>query len=68
MPNSKKKQSDSGVIGKISDYASTISKSYKKWDKLTNAPARTPESGQFWGAVLQNRKYDKNGKIIGKTK
>jgi hypothetical protein len=66
MPNSNKKKPDSGIIGTISDYASTVAKSYKKWDKLTNAPARSPEAGQFWGAVLQNRKYNSQGKQIKK--
>jgi hypothetical protein len=62
------KPKDVGVFGKTYDYVSTVAKSYKKWDKLTNAPARTPESGQFWGAVLQNRKYDSQGKIVGAKK
>ena len=65
MPNSNKKQSDSGLLGKMADYATTVAKSYKKWDSVKTHPARSPEAGQFWGAVLQNRKYDKNGKSIG---
>lgn len=63
-----KDQKDSGFVGKMTDYATTVAKSYKKWDRLKNAPAHSPEAGQFWGAVLQNRKYDKNGKIIGKMR
>ena len=59
-----KKPKDVGVFGKAYDYVATVGKSYKKWDSLVNAPARSPEAGQFWGAVLQNRKYDAQGKII----
>jgi hypothetical protein len=65
-----KKPKDTGVFGKTYDYVATVAKTYKAWDKLgPNSPARTPESGQFWGAVLQNRKYDAQGKIVtGKPK
>jgi hypothetical protein len=47
----------------IRGYVSNVTSAYKKWNALQNAPARTPESGQFWGAVLQNRRYDKKGRI-----
>jgi len=47
----------------IRGYISNVASAYKKWDALQNSPARTPESGQFWGAVLQNRRYDKKGRI-----
>ena len=59
-----RKPKDQGVFGKTYDYVATVGSSYKKWDSLVNAPARSPEAGQFWGAVLQNRKYDAQGKII----
>jgi hypothetical protein len=64
-----RKPKDVGVFGKTYDYVATVGNSYKKWDSLVNAPARSPEAGQFWGAVLQNRKYDAQGKIVtGKPK
>lgn len=59
-----RKPKDVGVFGKTYDYVSTVANSYKKWDSLVNAPARSPEAGQFWGAVLKNRKYDAQGKVI----
>jgi hypothetical protein len=59
-----RKPKDVGVFGKSYDYVATIANSYKKWNNLQNAPARNPEAGQFWGAVLQNRKYDAQGKIV----
>jgi hypothetical protein len=66
MPNSGKKQKDSGMLGKVSDYATTVAKSYQKWNNLKNAPAQNPEAGQFWGAVLQNRKYNSKGQQMKK--
>ena len=47
----------------VADYAKNVASAYKKWDNLKNAPAHNPEAGQFWGALLQNRKYDKKGRI-----
>lgn len=57
------------VAKSVKSYVNNVTSTYKRWDELQNAPARTPESGQFWGAVLQNRTYDvKTGKqITGET-
>ena len=44
-------------------YINNVKDSYQRWDNLKNAPAQSPEAGQFWGALLQNRKYDRKGRI-----
>jgi hypothetical protein len=59
-----RKPKDVGVFGKSYDYVATVASSYRKWNNTQNSPARSPEAGQFWGAVLQNRKYDAQGKIV----
>ncbi len=38
----------------------------KSGKKMVNSPARSPEAGQFWGAVLQNRKYNSKGQQMKK--
>lgn len=44
-------------------YMKNVKESYQRWNNLGTAPAINPEAGQFWGALLQNRKYDKKGRI-----
>jgi hypothetical protein len=52
------------AVNTVTSYVGNVAKSYSKWDNLKNAPAHNPEAGQFWGAVLQNRRYDSNGKQV----
>jgi hypothetical protein len=47
----------------VRGYMSNVVNTYKRWDALQNTDGPSPEAGQFWGAVLQNRKYDKKGRI-----
>jgi hypothetical protein len=54
------------IFDKVYDYGATVTKSYRKWNNLQNSPAQSPEAGQFWGAVLQNRKYNSKGKQMKK--
>ena len=43
----------------IARYIQNVAKEYAQW----NESGRTQsEAGQFWGAVLQGRRYDKKGK------
>lgn len=56
------------AVNTFTSYVGNVASSYSKWDNLKNAPAHSPEAGQFWGAVLQNRRYDSNGNIIGAPK
>ena len=43
----------------IARYIQNVAKEYAQW----NESGRTDsEAGQFWGAVLQGRRYDKKGK------
>jgi hypothetical protein len=43
----------------IARYIQNVAKEYAQW----NESGRTDsEAGQFWGAVLQARRYDKKGK------
>ena len=47
-----------------------IVKEYKDWNKTMGGPTRAgekqqaQEAGQFWGAVLQGRRYNEGGKQI----
>ena len=50
-----------GVMKQTSDYLQNITKEYKQW-KRSNPSGPGPEAGQFWGAVLQGRRYDKRGR------
>jgi hypothetical protein len=44
----------------IARYIQNVAKEYAQW----NEQGRTQsDAGQFWGAVLQNRQYDKKGRI-----
>jgi hypothetical protein len=51
-------------------YFGNIVKEYKDWDKTMGGPStagkkqQAQEAGQFWGAVLQGRRYDKSGTQI----
>lgn len=47
----------------IRGYVKNVTQTYKKWDALQNTDGPSPEAGQFWGALLQNRRYDKKGRI-----
>lgn len=65
MPNSKKKNPD--MLASIAGYAKNVVKEYSQWNNQPgpNHPARNAASGQFWGALLQGRRYDdKTGKQI----
>jgi hypothetical protein len=43
----------------VARYIQNVAKEYAEW----NESGRTQsEAGQFWGAVLQGRRYDKKGK------
>jgi len=52
-----------GVTKKKDDYLQNIVKEYKQW-KRSNPSGPGPEAGQFWGAVLQGRRYNKKGEQI----
>lgn len=48
---------------RIARYVENAAKEYAQW----NESGRTnEEAGQFWGAMLQGRRYDKKGKQIKK--
>lgn len=53
-------------------YIGNIVKEYKDWNKTMGGPStagkkqQAAEAGQFWGAALQGRRYDVNGKQIKK--
>ena len=49
-----------GVAKRTADYLQNIGKEYSEWKK-SNPSGPGPEAGQFWGAVLQGRRYDKRG-------
>jgi len=50
-----------GVVKRTADYLQNIGKEYSEW-KSSNPDGPGPEAGQFWGAVLQGRRYNKKGK------
>ena len=49
-----------GVIKRAEDYLQNVAKEYGQW-KRSNPSGPGPEAGQFWGAVLQGRRYNKKG-------
>jgi hypothetical protein len=50
--------------GRIAKYGANVLKEYAQWDSN-----RTEENtGQFYGALFQGRRYDKNGNLIQKGK
>ena len=49
-----------GVIRRAEDYLQNVAKEYGQW-KRSNPSGPGPEAGQFWGAVLQGRRYNKRG-------
>jgi hypothetical protein len=52
------------------EYISNVSKEYGEWRKAQPKSAdgkAMPEAGQAWGALLQGRRYDTNGKQITGT-
>jgi hypothetical protein len=54
-------------VATFTDYVKTVKSSYNKWEKAqpkSKDGKAMPEAGQFWGAVLQNRKYDSKGKVV----
>ena len=52
----------------IAGYVGNVVKEYRQWNNQTNAPARGPATGQFYGALLQGRRYDdKTGKQVKPT-
>ena len=51
-------------FGRIAKYVANAAKEYATWDS-----SRTEENaGQAWGAILQGRRYDKNGNLVEKKK
>ena len=52
------------------NYIGNIVKEYKQWNNTMGGPTRAgekqqaAEAGQFWGAVLQGRRYSEGGKQI----
>ena len=51
-------------FGRIAKYSANVLKEYAQWDSN-----RTEENtGQFYGALFQGRRYDKNGNLIQKGK
>jgi len=52
----------------IAGYVGNVIKEYSQWNNQVNAPARGPATGQFYGALLQGRRYDdKTGAQIKKV-
>ncbi len=50
------------VYGRAAKYVANVAKEYATWDSN-----RTEENtGQFYGALFQGRRYDKNGNLIEK--
>lgn len=50
--------------GRLARYLSNVAKEYSQWDSN-----RTEENtGQFYGALFQGRRYDKNGNLVEKKK
>ena len=48
--------------GRIAKYAANVAKEYATWDA-----SRTDENtGQFYGALFQGRRYDSNGNLVQK--
>lgn len=48
--------------GRVAKYISNVTKEYAQWDS-----SRTEaNAGQFYGALFQGRRYDKNGNLIQK--
>jgi hypothetical protein len=51
-------------------YIGNIVKEYKEWNKTMGGPTtagkkqQAAEAGQFWGAVLQGRRYNTSGKQV----
>lgn len=43
----------------IARYIENVAKEYAEWNESGKEQS---EAGQFWGAVLQGRRYDKKGK------
>lgn len=51
----------------FTDYFKTVKSSYNKWEKAkpkSKDGKAMPEAGQFYGALLQNRKYNSKGKLV----
>jgi len=71
MANTRNSAEDRSNMNKIykpiAGYVGNVVKEYRQWNNQTNAPARGPATGQFYGALLQGRRYDdKTGKQIKK--
>ncbi len=48
--------------GRVAKYIKNVAKEYATWDS-----SRTDENtGQFYGALFQGRRYDKNGNLVTK--
>lgn len=51
-------------FGRAAKYVANVAKEYATWDAN-----RTEENtGQFYGALFQGRRYDKNGNLVEKKK
>lgn len=47
-------------FGRIAKYVANVANEYAQWDaKRTKA-----NTGQFYGALLQGRRYDTNGNLL----
>ena len=55
---------NSAKTGFSSNYVGNVAKEYSEWYNAPGNGKHMKEAGQFWGAVLKGRRYDKNGKQI----
>lgn len=58
----------SAKSGFSSNYVGNAFKEYSEWYNAPGNGKHTKEAGQFWGAVLQGRRYDVNGNQTNKGK
>jgi len=54
-------------VNKPVDYIRNIAKEYSEWYK-SSGKQEAQEAGQFWGSVLQNRRYSKSGEQLPITR
>jgi len=52
-----------GTMKQNDGYLQNVIKEYKQWQR-SNPSGPGPEAGQFWGALLQGRRYNKKGRQI----
>jgi hypothetical protein len=51
----------SSTAQKAAAYLDNVGKTFRSMEDQKNAPARNPKVGQFYGALLQGRRYDSKG-------